>query len=440
MTFANVQGLARRPRRAAITARRPAHSRVIQYLLALLVALSVVGYPLAGVISIITGWDNRTVSIPFRLLVDLIAAAILFMVMLRRDRFQLNLPLVLLLVVYLARMVWDLQNGHFTSVSTDLIFYLATAAIPAVAVGFAAGHWRDGLVAKTVFYVAAAAGGAVLFLELIGFYSVVELTEETGRLTSESVNPITWGQAGASLMMAVCVLWFQSGFIGRIQLTIGAVIGGWLMVIANSRSPFVSVALAVGCFLVATRRWKLAGALVAAGLLAVFGGNVLDHLQGSRLITVQDASSAGRLVVMGSAWADFTSHPFFGTGYLDSAFGQYPHNILLESGMAMGGAGFLLVFYLLFVSARRSFRAVRGGDVMLAFLFWQAFSLSMLSGALFGSGVIFMLMMVLGLHYGNETRVVWRGRQAPARSRFSPAAAPLRARAADGLHTPPASE
>lgn len=412
------------PYPAAPSASRPPYSKASEYLLGLLVALSVVGYPLSGVFGIVMGWDSRTTSVPFRLLVDLIAAATVFVVLMRKDRVQLSIPLLALIIFYLMRLVWDLQVGRFTTVQTDLTFFVATAAIPAIAAGIAAGHWRDELVARMVFYVAVAAGGSILFLDLIGFYAVAELTEETGRLSAEAVNPITWGQLGASLLMAVLVLWFRVGFWGRVQLAMGSVVGLWLMVIANSRSPFISLGLAVGCFLVATRRWRLAFALVFAGLVAVFGGDVLDHLQGSRLITLQDASSMGRLVVMESAWDDFVSHPFTGTGYLDSAFAQYPHNILIESGMALGAVGFLLVLYLLVISARRSFRAIRGGDVMLAFMFWQAFALSMLSGALFGSGVLFVLLMVLNVHYGAGPKVIWRRERRPVGEGFFPEQAP----------------
>lgn len=423
MTLANTAGYGRAqeaPRIPPPSAGRPARSAPAEYLLALLVALSVAGYPLSAVAGIVMGWDSRTTSIPFRLLVDLIAAATLFVVLIRKDRVQLSIPLMALIVLYLMRLVWDLQVGRFTTVQTDLTFFVATAAIPALAAGIAAGHWRDHLVARMVFYVAAAAGGSILFLDLIGFYAVAELTEETGRLSAEAVNPITWGQLGASLLMAVLVLWFRSGFWVRVQLAMGSAIGLWLMVIANSRSPFVSLGLAIGCFLVATRRWRLAFALVFIGAVVVFGGDVLDHLQGSRLITLQDASSTGRLVMMRSAWADFMSHPFTGTGYLDSTFAQYPHNILIESGMALGGVGFILVFYLLVISSRRSFRAIRGGDVMLAFLFWQALALAMLSGALFGSGVLFVILMVLNVHYGFSPRIIWRRDRRPVAEGFFP--------------------
>lgn len=420
----NARGDGAQPSTIPHSAGRPPYSKAAEHLLSLLVALSVVGYPLAGVVGIVMGYDSRTTSIPFRLLVDLIAAATLFVVLLRKDRVQLSIPLLALMVVYLMRLVWDLQVGRFPTVKTDLTFFLATAAIPALAAGIAAGHWRDQLVARMVFYIALAAGASILFLEMIGFYAVAELTEETGRLTAEAVNPITWGQLGASLVMAGLVLWFRSGFWGKVQIAVGCGVGFWLMVIANSRSPFISLGLAIGCFLVATRRWRLAFALVFAGLVAVFGGDVLDHLQGSRLITVQDASSMGRLVVMRSAWADFMSHPFTGAGYLDSAYAAYPHNILIESGMALGAAGFLVVLYLLVISARRSFRAIRGGDIMLAFLFWQAFALAMLSGALFGSGVLFVLLMVLNVHYGFGPKIIWRRDRRPVAEGFFPEQAP----------------
>lgn len=402
------------------TASRPPRSRPAEYLLALLVALSVVGYPLSAVAGIVMGWDSRATSIPFRLLVALIAGATLLVVLIRKDRVHLSIPLVVLMVLYLMRLIWDLQVGRFTTVQTDMTFFLGTAAIPAMAAGIAAGHWRDQLVARMVFYIAIAAGGSIIFLEVIGFYAVAQLTEETGRLSAEAVNPITWGQLGASLLMAVLVLWFRSGFWGRVQLALGSVIGLWLMVIANSRSPFISLGLAVGCFLVATRRWRLAIFLVLSGLVIVFGGDVLDHLRGSRLITLQDASSMGRVVVMRSAWADFMNHPFTGSGYLDSAFAAYPHNILIESGMALGIVGFILVLYLLVISSRRSFRAIRGGDVMLAFLFWQALALSMLSGALFGSGVLFVIFMVLNVHYGFSPRIIWRRDRRPVGEGFFP--------------------
>lgn len=377
----------------------PNRSPVAEHTLALIVALSVVGYPLAGVIGTLLGVQPLTASVPFRIIVDLIAVFGVYVVIARKRVAKLDGAMMALMIAYLARLIWDLQRPEFPDIGADMTFYIATGFIPTVAAGIIGGHWRDELVAKLVFYIALVAGVLVLGMEQVGFYAVADLTEATGRLTVYAVNPITFGQLGASLLLAGLVLWPRSHTRMRWIVVAGVFVGGWLMVTANSRSPFLSVAFAVAAYLVATGRWRLFAAIVALGIAVFLGGDVLDQLQGSRLVTVQDESSLTRLLVQRYALADFLEHPFLGAGYLDSVTYAYPHNILIESAMALGMGGFVLLLFIVGAAGMRSLRALKIGDVMLGMLFWQHLILSQLSGSLFGAGALFVLMMVMAVKY-----------------------------------------
>lgn len=381
---------------------------------AMLVALSVVGYPLAGSIGTLLGVSSLTASVPFRILVDLISAFLVGIIFVRRQGTRPNGPLVVLLVAYLARLVWDLQRPEFLSVSTDLLFYLATTLIPAAVAGIAAGYWRDVLVARAVFFIALAGGSLILIMKRVGFFALTQMLEATGRLSIEAVNPITIGHLGLSLVFAGVVLWFRGNPKLRPLLAAGVVLGGWLMIEANSRSPFLSLACASAAYLVATRRWRMFAGVVALGVGVFLGGGLLDRLQGSRLVNIEDRSSLTRVVFQRNAFGDFLEHPILGAGYLDSVTLAYPHNILIESAMALGLGGLVLVVFVLIFAGLRSIGAFRAGDIMLGLLFWQYAILAQVSGTLAGAGPLLILMMIMA---GKYVRPLTALKATPLRSR-----------------------
>lgn len=382
-------------------------------LLALIVALSIVGYPLVGGIGSIIGVQSVTASIPFRVLVDLLCFAGLIGVLIRRHTIRLDPLLVVFLLWYLLRLIWDTQNPIFDRVWYDLSFYVGVALIPTIAVGIMAPHWRDRNVAKAIFLIGSAGMALALGMYFTGFYAIAGSTKETGRLTLEAVSPIVFGHLGASVLLVSATLWPKSVPTERPFILIGGLAAAWLMWIANSRSPFLSVAIASVAFLVATKRWVHLAAAGSAAALIFTGSAIQQALVGSRLISLTDQSSLIRLAIQRNALEDFIAHPLTGYGYLDSVSVFYPHNIWLESAMAMGIGGAALLLLLTLLTSIRSVAAFRSGNIALGLLYWQFFVLAALSGSLYYSGPLYITMIVL--HHKYPVAISFRGSEAARR-------------------------
>jgi hypothetical protein len=379
--------------------------------LAWIVALSVIGYPVAGVMSVILDVDSRVTSIPFRLLVDLLAGMAVMITIQRPKRASLPyLPLFALLWLYLLRLIWDLQRPEFEAVGTDTLFYISSALIPALAAGLLARHWNDQTVASAIFFTGSMACALVLIVDLSGFAGNRSLTAAQGRLRLDTINPITLGQAGASVMIGAAVLWSRwRTLLGRAQLLAGTGIGAWVLVLANSRSPYVGVGAALAAWLVATRRWRYLALLFVSGAVVWLSGQIAERLAGSRLVNLADRSTMERVIAQRAAVSDYLSHPLIGSGYLDSQTLFYPHNIMIEAAMALGTGGLLLITALLGMAVLHANRAFASGAVMLGCVFWQQLVLSQFSGNLFESGTLYILMMVLAVYTLDGGRSEKRG-------------------------------
>lgn len=89
-------------------------------------------------------------------------------------------------------------------------------------------------------------------------------------------------------------------------------------------------------------------------------------------------------------------NPLLGSAYTELQTGQYPHNLLLESFMALGVVGGVL---LLFICLRAGFRAavrLRLGELLLPLLFVQYFVGAQFSSSLWGAEAFWAIVVLLG--------------------------------------------
>ena len=328
----------------------------------------------------------------------------IFLAVVRRSLVKPDLMILAFLGAYTVRMVWDQQNPAFRTAQDDMLFYFGGTLIPILAVITMTDYWREKKVATVIVITAGIAGFLVLYLRLSGSAAATELTELTGRLMLENLNPISMGQFGVSMILAGPFLWRGASLPVKAGLVGLGGLGAWLMVAANSRSPFLSLLAAFLVYLFATRRWRMLFILIVAAAAVFLGGHVMDQLQGSRLATIEDSSAMERYYVQNAAWSAFLEHPFLGAGYLDPATGLYPHNAMLESFMALGFVGGALFCTIIIRAVFHSLGAIRRGDILLSMLFWQHLVLASVSGSLYASPVLFALMALMSARHATSER------------------------------------
>lgn len=83
----------------------------------------------------------------------------------------------------------------------------------------------------------------------------------------------------------------------------------------------------------------------------------------------------------------------------------YPHNLFIETAMALGVIGLVMLFALLAKSARAAFRLAADRKLLLPMLFAQYFVGAQLSGAIWGNSAFWAVTTLLVAHLAATARV-----------------------------------
>lgn len=373
-------------------------------LLALLIALSISGYSLAGIALASVGLESRVVSVPFRILVVGISALTVLEVIRRGVRFRFDLLVLLFWWLYLFRLLID--SGRFPDVDVTITFFLATVVIPAMAVMAASGTYDEVRTARFLFYIGVIVSAGALLLNLMGRIDMELVVSQDNRLTFEGLNAITLGHVGVSAALAALALWSRPQVIGgRMTLLTGGVLSVASLVLSGSRGPFLALVLALVTYSVIRGRW---GQIIAAGLALLFLIPSVLAAQGFTLVSrfaniYKDVSALGRLEFQANAIDQGAQNPIFGSAYIELTSGQYPHNLFVESFMAMGGGGLFLFIIISFRAGIRAVSRLRSGEVLLPILFVQYFVGAQLSGSIWGaSGFWICVVLVMATSFASR--------------------------------------
>lgn len=364
------------------------------------IALTLVGYPLAGLLSSGLGLESTVTSIPMRVLVLLVSTAAVAHFAVRRHAFRLEALLLLFFWLYSVRLVWDLQVPMFDELLPAIFFFLATAMLPALAAMVGARSLDEALTARVVFIAGSVVCVGALALDRLGIGATAELTTTTGRLSLAALNPISLGHVATTTVIAALSIWGAPRVPGgRLALVAGVALALACLFLAASRGPIVALIMVAISYSVLRGRW---GRVFAGGMSLLIIGPVILATQGITIVErftdiSSDVSALERVMIQQNALAQALANPLFGSAYVELQSGQYPHNLILESFMALGvvGLGLFLV-----ICARGGLQAavrLREGQVFLPLLLIQYFIAGMFSGALWGAGALFVVLAILAL-------------------------------------------
>ncbi|MES2353051.1 MAG: O-antigen ligase family protein [Pseudomonadota bacterium] len=372
-------------------------SAILEHLVALVFALTVAGYPIAGLLSAGFSLPSEAASMPFRALVDGLAV-LLTVLTLRSGRMRWPALLLLgLLICYLLRVTWDAHIQGIERADTILIFFIAVVLIPCFSLMVGARVWSDDIAAKWMLIIGGIVSVSALMLDWSGLATSHSLTQATGRLSTDTVNPITLGHVAVSALLAIyCLLSVQMQIKKKCALVAVAVICLVCLAKTGSKGPLVSVMVAV-FFLVAIGRvpWTSFFLLVCLGavVFGVYGESIID-----RFLTIeQDESTAIRIELTRDALEQIASMPWYGSAFLELKSQKYPHNLVIEAMMALGIPLGILFLALCFYGVFRVFQLQRQRTktTFLALIFIQYFVAGFFSGSLYGSASLWCALALL---------------------------------------------
>lgn len=373
---------------------------------ALLYALTIAGYPLVSAIPTVLGTNSRGASVLFRAAMIFLAFYVIALKVRRRETYRgaAWLPLLAFWMLYATRIAADVV---FRPIDLKLHGYeyimwaIGTCFIPMLAFMTHSGTETLRLAARYTFWCCVLALMGALYVTYVELSLGISDAYGSGRLGSETLNPISLGNLGVSLTLLSIYYFPRRGWLARAGLA-GLVIAGLFTAFASgSRGPIAALGV---CLLLQAWVWSrrrpatelMIGLLVMACVSAalIIGAFQVEDRFGFRIVSrftsgssFSAGSSEGHITYLADARDEFVQHPIFGSALDEIRSHDYPHNVLVESFMATGVVGgFMFGAFLLWSLLRGISLAIGTNTRWLAFLLVQQVVVGLTAGALYLSG------------------------------------------------------
>jgi hypothetical protein len=265
---------------------------------------------------------------------------------------------------------------------------------------------------------------AILFVIGMGLNREVLMETAERRMALDKINPISLAYVASSLMLFYLLAFARSK---RVMFEALAVVPILLLIIslARSRGMMISTGVTLLVYVLTlkgTRRiWVLVGLSTVAAIIGFYVnpeyvGYAVEALD--RIDVNRDMSTAMRALSFHGAWTQFLADPFLGRYAIELVTAFYPHNIYLESLMAVGLIGTVPFAIHLFMAGRAAAGILREKErsftrVFVALLFVRDAIGAAASGSLWGTpGFWITSFLVIVMWHGRKRmryRVLSRG-------------------------------
>ncbi|RWK55784.1 MAG: O-antigen ligase domain-containing protein [Mesorhizobium sp.] len=251
---------------------------------------------------------------------------------------------------------------------------------------------------------------------LVGLYlnrDMLFLSQDE-RMAIDKINPIAMGHTAFAFLIYFLLV------LGKTKkLTIQAAILGPMLllvvVFSRSRGAYIAGAGALLVYILllkgSKRVFAVLGALVVAMAILASSGVELFDVVIARLQTIDvdaDQSTMARSQLFSGAWRQFLENPVIGRYAVEMQFNFYPHNIYLESLMAVGALGSLPLAAHIVLALRSTVGIIRSGKfplaaVLAAVLFIREAIAGMASGSLWGNSLFWVTSaLTISFWYGYQ--------------------------------------
>jgi O-antigen ligase len=289
-----------------------------------------------------------------------------------------------------------------------LLTFFLSSIVPAYALASSERTIRDEdmILLMTLF--------AVLLVIGMGLNREALMESAERRMALEKINPIALAYTASSMMLFYMLAFGRSK---RVMIEAILIVPVLLIIVslARSRGMIISTVVTLAIYVIAlkgTRRiWVLTGLGGVAAAIAYYGNpEYIDHVIDAlnRIDVHADMSTAARALTFQGAWEQFLEDPIFGRYAMELQTGWYPHNIYLESLMAVGLIGTVPFLVHFGMAARAAIGLIREREgaftrVFVALLFIRDGVGAAASGGLWGvSGFWITSFLVIAMWYGRQ--------------------------------------
>lgn len=371
----------------------------------LVVALVLVGYPLSASLSQFLGQVTSEFNIAFRLIHVALSLSLLIVSLSRKD-FYLDKLIILFFCFYIIRLWWDFSYSFLPDIERDIQFFVAVTLFPVISMVGSRAWFNERMCIMLTAYIGGLAGIFIAYNLALGS-TAAAVPELNQRASLELLNPISIGYHGLFIATAATVILARYRTITTIMFAVPIVImGTYLLIAAGSRGPFVALAVGLLVTSIASRRayaTYAVAALILGGLLIYFGAPeiILNRFRDAGL----DESSLQRIYTSELSIDLAIKNPLVGYAYIEPVTGRYPHNLIVEAGMALGVGGFVLLIWMQLSLLLNAWFVARNGQWFLPFIAAASFANAWISGSIWGSALFFVtLWLVRGQRHMSGTR------------------------------------
>lgn len=375
--------------------------RMSIWLVSLILALSLVGYPIASSAAALVDVENVVFNAPYRGIVALLSG-LLILLALAQGSLRIPMLIGLFLFVYLLRMITNFEIIDQAIIERDILLFLVTVAAPALAMGSSWRHYDERNAALVLTVLGGLACSLVVFA-LISGVGLSEAVDLDSRNWLEALNPITIAYTGAWTALAAYAA-RQSASAPVRLLILWPVLGLGLMtfLLGGSRGPIIGVALFFGLRALIRGRGALATLLFLASAIAVAAWNFADLAVFQRFTDLAtDPSVLDRLRTQQLALNQGLDSPLWGSVYLEITTLSYPHNLLIEAMMALGLLGAVAMLVIQINLIRNAIALISNGYRLMPALAAMALANAWISGSLFTSSDFFIMAIACALVAAN---------------------------------------
>jgi len=358
-------------------------NKISAFLTEWLILITCFGFPIQTTLPILLKIEATQINLLFRVVFLLASICLIFKACLRRSM-MISKPLLILLmfwVIYGYRVISDVSFKGKTYLDTDSFFvysfFFGATLIPSIAIFLSTRYINFRRITKNLFIVLLISNICVILNIL--FFSPNGLTdlfifrgnvmEEINGESVSVVNGITVSFIGELLcLVSLTFLLFNPFNLARnrkILLRFAMLLGFTNLILGASRGPllyfflllffiifyyirsknyssiiFLKITTLI-IFIVTASRFFIGSLINESNLLILYKMINLFGVKQSRDLEVRD-------YLWESAWRQFKENPIFGDSFVTDYMNDYAHNLFLDSLMATGVVGTILLFYLLF--------------------------------------------------------------------------------------------
>ena len=294
--------------------------------------------------------------------------------------------------------------------TTTALLIFAVGTIPAVVALMSIWHLISEADSQKIFSALALlfVSGAVLILLQTG----QDLTYR--RLAFEKVNPISLAYTCSSFL----IFYFVVGRISK-RVAIEAIVAVPILIYIAANAQSRGMMISTGtCFLIAILVQRGKARMVNIWVLAILSSIAVLAIEPAvfekallalqRIDAVSDRSTFLRVLSFQGAYQQFLDDPLFGRYVNEHLTNYYPHNIYLESLMAVGLLGSAPFFLHVFLALRSALLVLRLKNVswvwtFISILFMREAMGSAASGSLWGNTGFWMTsFLVIAIWSGHR--------------------------------------